>query len=209
MNNETKNTNRPIDTVSYGETVIPQNRLDYLTWKCRETLERNPGNVLEVGVYKGGTLLSLTKVVEEICPQFKVYGVDTFVGHPYTDGHPVHPKGKYGDINKEKLEKFIESKHLDKWVTLFDGKIEEIFKQLELKNISFAHIDCDLYIPVKYCAENVPSVMNNHGVIYFDDYGHEHCPGATKAVEEVFEKYQIHRVYIPDDDTCWSGYVQL
>jgi O-methyltransferase len=199
---KTKNTNRPIDTVSYGETVIPQNRLDYLTWKCRETLERNPGNVLEVGVYKGGTLLSLAKVVKETCPQFKVYGIDTFVGHPYTDGHPVHPKGKYGDINKDELENYIELKHLEDWVTLLDGKIEEIFERLDLKNVSFVHVDCDLYIPVKYCAENVPRVMNNHGVIYFDDYDHEHCPGATKAVEEVFEKHQIHLVYIPDDDTC-------
>lgn len=203
------NTNQPIDTVPYGETVIPNSRLKYLQWKCKETLERNPGNVLEIGVYKGGTLLALAQAVKEVCPQFKVYGVDTFTGHPYTDKHPVHPAGKYADVDMDELEKFIRAKGYQDNVSLYEGKIEEIFAQLDLKNISFVHVDCDLYIPVKYCAENIPQVMNPHGVIYFDDYGHEHCPGATQAVEESFEKNQIHRVYIPEDDTCWSGYIQL
>jgi len=204
-----KNVNAPVETVPYGETVIPANRLEYLAQKCQETLKKTPGNVLEVGVYRGGTLIALAQVLKEVCPQFKVYGIDTFSGHPYTDGHPVHPVGKYADATKDEMEKYLRSKNLSENVELFSGKVEEIFDALDLTDISFAHIDCDLYIPVKFCAQNVPKKMKDHGVIYFDDYGHEHCPGATKAIEEVFEKDRINPVHIPEDDTCWSGYVQL
>jgi cysteine synthase len=95
MKKDVKNVNDPIEGVSYGESVVPDNRLDYLSWKCKETLKRTPGNVLEVGVYKGGTLIALAEALKEICPEYKVYGIDTFTGHPYSDGHPVHPEGKY------------------------------------------------------------------------------------------------------------------
>ena len=202
-------TNGVIDTVPSGVSVIPENRLQYLVDKCSETLIRCPGNVLEVGVYKAGSLLKLTEVLKEICPQYKVYGIDTFSGHPYTDNHPVHPKGKYGDVEFFELLYFIRKKKFDDNVVLFEGKVEDIFKNLKLANISFAHIDCDLYIPIKYCALHVPNVLNKGSALYFDDYGHEHCPGATKAVEEVFNKTQFQEVYLPEDNTCWSCYLNF
>lgn len=208
MKNETK-ANKPDSSVPFGDSLISKNRLKYLAWKCRETLKRTPGNVLEVGIYKGGSLLALAKVVKEICPQYKVYGIDTFSGHPYTDNHPMHPSGRYADVSKEDIEEYIRSKRLEKWVTIYQGKVEKVLEGLNLKDISFAHIDCDLYIPVKYCAENVPKIMKKHGVIYFDDYRHEHCPGATKAVDESFKIHEIQLVKMQGEDVSWAGYVQL
>jgi O-methyltransferase len=208
MKNEIR-INKPIETVPYGHTVIPDNRLEYLVKKCEQTLKKVPGNILEIGVYRGGTIIRLSKILKDTCPEFIAIGVDTFTGHPYTDNHPVHPKRKYADVDLEDLQRCIKKKNLDKEIKLHKGKIEEIFIDLDLKNISFAHIDCDLYIPVKFCAQHVPGVMNKKGVIYFDDYGHEHCPGATKAVREKFNSQQIHEVYIPEDNTCWSCYIQL
>ncbi len=201
-------TNKPVDSVPYGTTVIPENRLTFLAGKCRETLERIPGNVLEVGVYRGGTIIALGKQVLAICPENKVIGVDTFSGHPYTDGHPVHPTGKYNDVDIAELRNSFVENDVDSIIELHVGKIEDIFAELNLSNISFAHIDCDLYTPVKFCAEHITPLIKKGGVIYFDDYGHEHCPGATKAVEEVFNKDQIKEVSLPDG-TCWSAYIEL
>jgi O-methyltransferase len=202
-------TNEPVDSCPYGKSVIPTSRLNFLVEKCKRTLQQTPGNVLEVGVYKGGTLLGLTAALREVCPQFKVFGIDTFTGHPYTDGHPIHPQGKYGDVDLDELERLIDSRNLRSWVRLYRGRVEEIFEDLQLANISFAHIDCDLYAPVKYCAEKVQGVMNRGGVLYFDDYGHEHCPGATRAVEEVFGRSRLKEVRIAEDNTCWSCYLQI
>ncbi len=203
-----KRVNNPIETVDFGKTVIPENRLKFLGDKCAEVLSKVSGNVIEVGVYKGGTLIELAKQVRDVCPQYKVYGVDTFEGHPYDDGHPVHPKGKYADVNITDLQEIIKKEGLSEWVELIQGKIEDVFDSLPAKEFAFAHIDCDLYIPIKFCATHIPPHIKKGGVIYFDDYGHEHCLGATKAVDEVFAKADIHEVSL-SDGTCWSGYINL
>jgi predicted O-methyltransferase YrrM len=204
-----KTTNVPIDTVPYLSSVIPSNRLNFLVEKCKETLRHCPGNVLEVGVYKGGSTVRLAKTIQEICPDFRIFALDTFSGHPYTDGHPVHPVGKYGDVNLQELKKCIVSAGYGTHVKLYRGSVEQILRNLPLSQISFAHIDCDLYIPTKYCAMEVPKLMNDGGVIYFDDYGHDHCPGATTAVQEVFSEDQLSIVYIEEDDTYWSCFIEL
>lgn len=201
--------NAPIESVPYGESVIPQNRLDYLSEKCEDTLRRIPGNVLEVGVYKGGSIIQLAKVLKQVCPEYKVYGIDTFSGHPYSDGHPIHPEGKYSDVNLTELRNFLSEIELDSHIHLFQGKVEEIFNALKLEDVSFTHIDCDLYLPVKFCADSIPLVMKQQSVMYFDDYGHEHCPGATKAVNDTFKRHRISEVYMTDDNTCWSCVVHI
>jgi len=208
-NNRIVRENAPIESVPYGESVIPQNRLDYLSKKCEDTLLSNPGNVLEVGVYKGGTIVQLAKILKKVCPKYKVYGIDTFTGHPYSDGHPIHPKGKYSDVDLAELRNFLNEIELDSQIHLFQGKVEDIFKTLILEDVSFAHIDCDLYLPVKFCSESIPPIMTQQSVMYFDDYGHEHCPGATKAINETFESHRINEVYMTDDNTCWSCVVHI
>lgn len=52
MKKDEKNVNDPIDSVSYGETVIPKNRLEYLVQKCKETLKKSPGIFWKWGCIK-------------------------------------------------------------------------------------------------------------------------------------------------------------
>ena len=199
--------NAPVESVPYLSSVIPKNRVDFLARKCRETLLRVPGNVLEVGVYRGGSLGRLAEVVMDVCPKYRVIGIDTFTGHPYSDDHPVHPVGKYADVDLEHLRRKISSQAWGCLVDLHQGRVEDLMRSLDVNNVSFAHIDCDLYVPIKYCALQVPRLMRRGGTIYFDDYGHEHCPGATRAVHEAFGEKRITEVLLSDDGTCWSCYL--
>lgn len=201
--------NAPIETVPYLQSVIPANRLDYLVETCRRALQRCPGNVLEIGVYRGGSLSRLAEVVAEVCPEYRAIGIDTFSGHPYSDGHPVHPEGKYRDVDLRELARQVAEQPHGLFVELHPGRVEDILSALALKDVAFAHVDCDLYLPVRYCAQHLPAIMKTGGTIYFDDYGHEHCPGATRAVEEVFALDDLHHVSMPDDGTCWSCYLRL
>jgi predicted O-methyltransferase YrrM len=201
--------NAPVDTVAYLCSVIPSNRLDHLEALCRRTLLECPGHVLEVGVYRGGSLLTLARAVKEQCPQYRVIGIDTFRGHPYTDGHPVHPVGKFSDVDIAILREALARAGFSDVVELHQGRVESVLDSLGLCDVAFAHIDCDLYDPVRYCAERLPLVMKPGGVIYFDDYGHEHCPGATRAVLERFPKGELQEVFMPDDGTCWSCHVRV
>lgn len=201
--------NAPVATVPYLQSVIPTNRLRFLADICRQALQRSPGHVLEVGVYRGGSLGVLAQVVNEVCPRYRVIGVDTFSGHPYSDNHPVHPQGKYADVDTTVLRTALDGQVYGSLVDLHRGRVEAILDSLNLDNIAFAHIDCDLYLPVRHCAQEVPRLMKPDGCIYFDDYGHEHCPGATRAVLEVFPSRALHEVYMPDDRTCWSCHFRL
>jgi hypothetical protein len=202
-----KKCNPPVETVPYLHSVIPQNRLDFLAEKCRESLLKVPGNVLEIGVYRGGSLARLASIVKDVCPQFQAIGIDTFTGHPYSDNHPVHPTGKYADANLKELGNALDRAGLGSWITLHQGRVEEVFRSLNIGEVAFAHIDCDLYIPIKYCATEVPRVMLHDGLMYFDDYGHDHCPGATRAVQEIFSVDRLTEVFMADDGTCWSCYL--
>jgi|GEM_PF-3279007 len=202
-------TNEPVDGVPYLSSVIPQNRLDFLAETCRQALKRCPGHVLEVGVYRGGTLSVLAQIVSEVCPQYRAIGIDTFSGHPYSDGHPVHPAGKYADVDITELRAMFDAQTYGPWIDLHSGRVEKILDRISLNDIAFAHIDCDLYRPIKYCASHVPNIMRPDGTLYFDDYAHEHCPGATRAVDETFPKDCLHEVVMSNDATCWSCFFRL
>ena len=89
------------------------------------------------------------------------------------------------------------------------GRVEEILRGLALRDVAFAHVDCDLYLPVAFCAAELPALMQPGAMLYFDDYGHEHCPGATRAVHEFFAAGLLNEVYMPDDGTCWSCHLRL
>jgi hypothetical protein len=162
-----------------------------------------------VGVYRGGSLAALAQAVRDVCPAFHAIGVDTFAGHPYSDAHPVHPIGKYADVDIQTLRTELERAGLGRWVSLVTGRIEDILPSMGLKDIAFAHIDCDLYLPISFCARTLPNLMLSGGLLYFDDYGHEHCPGARRAVEELFPKERLKEVYMKEDDTCWSCFVEF
>jgi O-methyltransferase len=204
-----RRSNEPVDSAAYLQSVIPHARLDYLASLCEETLRAVPGNVLEVGVYRGGSLARLADVVRRISPKNRVYGIDTFSGHPYTDGHPVHPVGKYADIDLDTLVGSLTRYELAPWITLIQGRVEDVLPTTSIGSISFAHVDCDLYWPVLYCARELPARMQPGGIIYFDDYGHEHCPGATAAVRDVFSVDRLTEVYIREDCTCWSCFIRF
>jgi hypothetical protein len=201
--------NAPVDSVPYLHSVIPTNRLEFLAQTCRQTLQRCPGNVLEIGVYRGGSLARLAQVVQEVCPQYHAIGIDTFSGHPYSDDHPVHPQGKYADVDLGWLRACMTEQPWGDRVELHVGRVENILHDLALRDIAFAHVDCDLYLPVKYCAEHLPALLKAGGSLYFDDFGHEHCPGATRAVHETFPGARLQQVFMPEDGTCWSCHVRL
>ncbi|WP_414682882.1 TylF/MycF/NovP-related O-methyltransferase [Longimicrobium sp.] len=204
-----RRTNDPVDSVGYLASVIPRNRLNYLVSLCEETLRQVPGNVLEVGVYRGGSLVCLADVVSRVSPEHCVFGVDTFTGHPYTDGHPIHPIGKYADIEVDTLIRSLTARGLDRWIKLIRGRVEHVLDPDSIRPLSFVHVDCDLYSPVLYCARELPSRIQRGGIIYFDDYGHEHCPGATAAVREMFATAQVTEVYMQEDETCWSCFIRV
>jgi O-methyltransferase len=64
------------------------------------------------------------------------------------------------------------------------GWVEDILPQQLPKHIAFAHIDVDLYEPIKDSLRAVYPRICHRGIVLVDDYGHPDWPGAKRAADE-------------------------
>jgi len=69
------------------------------------------------------------------------------------------------------------------FIRYFKGWIPEKFKEVEAEKFSFVHIDVDIFQPTYDSVHFFYSRMERGGVIIFDDYGFNTCPGARQAVD--------------------------
>ena len=146
-----------------------------------ETSRNAPaGDLVEVGVYKGGSAWILDMVGRE--QGRKVFLFDTFKGIPYAHSkHDVHKKDDFGDVVLEEVRAALPDSQLI--VGVFPGTMKDA-EALGLGKIAVAHIDCDQYKSVKACCEHLAKRMVPGGVMIFDDY--DVLPGAKLAVDESF-----------------------
>ncbi len=137
---------------------------------CVETTPKD-GCIVEVGVFKGGTLwhLALNRGGR------RVYGYDTFTGIPVQSEWDQHRVGDFGDTSWAEVQKAVPGASVIKGV--FPGSA------VPMPMVSFAHIDCDQYQSIKESVAYLEPLMLPGGVMWFDDY----ClPSGKKAVDELF-----------------------
>jgi hypothetical protein len=168
-----------------------------------------PGSIIELGVYKGSSLLSFANFLEIFNTgdrSRKVYGFDTFEGlsdFSSKDGslNEMHSKvtggWKTGDF-KETLINFINNWHEESFVPqspriqLVEGDIKFTAKNFIEENpgirISLLHFDCDLYEPTMEGLKYFYDKMVPGGIILFDEYGITAWAGESAAVDEFFGK---------------------
>jgi O-methyltransferase len=153
-----------------------------------------PGDLAEVGVYKGGTakLLALT-----ISPRAKkeLHLFDTFTGMPAADAAAdCHHEGDLGDTSLEAVQRSLRD---CRNVHFYKGFFPATAGPIENLRFCMVHIDADIYKSVKdSCAFFYPR-MEKGGIMVFDDYGFPSCPGARKAVDEFFADKPESPVYLP------------
>ena len=152
-----------------------------------------PGDVAEVGVYKGGTARVLAKTIE---PQQKTLHLfDTFSGMPATDSNKdLHKEGDFHDTSLEMVKAYLsDCNNLKYYPGVFPATAEAV------EEISFClvHIDVDIYDSVMDCCKFFYARMQRGGIMIFDDYGFITCPGAKLAVDEFFADKPEYPCYLP------------
>lgn len=169
-----------------NNTLITNDRL--------ETFKRNahlipPGLIIEVGVYKGGSL----KYLSELFPDRHIYGFDTFEGLPkeYSSDIEYHKVGEFNDTDIEAVRAFIDSDN----VALIKGLFPDIAPEGLTEKIALAHIDTDYYLSVKACIDWLGPRMVKGGMVVFDDYDWPNCPGVKQALDESGLKYCVSANY--------------
>jgi len=178
----------------YGESFLDEPELKILT-SLVERCFNLEGNLIECGVYRGGSLIAIGNTLKRLNSNKILYGIDTFEGHPYTDEGTIHVKGLHSDANFEKVKKVIDKAGLDK-IKIFKGKFLDVFPQLKDEKFCFANIDVNLYLSHKQCLEFLLPRMTKGGIIHLDDYNSKTSLKANKAVEEFIDKKDI--VAIPN-----------
>lgn len=148
-----------------------------------------PVEVLEVGVFRGGTSWFLGSAGERLAPgRVHVTSVDTFSGHseldlPRGDEGP-HKPAKFRKTSYERVSEYVKDLNVD----VLEGRIQDVADQIDARPIALAHIDVDIYEPMVFSLEFVAARMEVGGIIVADDYGAVTCPGARSSVDEFVER---------------------
>jgi O-methyltransferase len=142
-----------------------------------ETARAAPaGDLVEVGVYKGGSASRLMEVARE--QGRRLFLFDTFTGIPIADPQvDQHKVGDFGDTSLEAVRAAIPGAIFKPGI--FPGTLTD-----EVGPIGLAHIDCDQYASVQACCSALAPRMAPGGVMVFDDY--DALLGAARAVQEAF-----------------------
>lgn len=156
-----------------------------------------PGEVVECGVFRGGTLIQFASFREllETESSRKIIGFDVFDCFPeakneadkkFRDGWVKQTNNEF--LTQEELYKSLQHKKIEN-IELVKGDILETVQKYvdehsELK-IALLHIDTDIYEPAKEALRVFYNRVVKGGVVAFDDYGT--VGGETLAVDEFFK----------------------
>lgn len=150
-------------------TITSQAKLENM---CRFLPEAPEGCVVEVGLYKGGSLRHLASKN----PSRQCYGYDTFAGLPDAGGRDNIHKG--GDFTATLEEVQDNLSGLDN-IRLIEGRYPE--SAMDHRPIALAHVDVDLYDSTYAAFLHLAPMMAPGGRIYCDDAFVGSCEGATMA----------------------------
>ncbi len=151
------------------------------------------GQYAEIGVYKGGTAKILATVLEGMHKDLHLF--DTFEGMPETDARrDLHHKGDFADTSLESVQRIVGSAPS---IHYYKGFFPATAGPIRPHRFSFVHIDVDIYQSVLDSCEFFYTRMTPGGIMLFDDYGFESCPGAKQAVDEFFADKVERPCYLP------------
>ena len=167
--------------------------LDYFLKFLKKT-EHVEGDVLELGVYKGGATTLFAHFLKKINSKKKVYACDGFIGQPYDDKFSTHDdakKGSYSDTSYEYVIKKFQEFEVDDKIVVINGLFEKVVPQkLSNKTFSFVLFDFDLYQSTMQALHFVYPRVQKNGIMVFQNYEQidKSNPkwGETKAVDEFF-----------------------
>ena len=144
-----------------------------------------PGDVVECGVYKGGSAFFLARHIAESARNKRLCLFDSFEGLSLPaaiDGH----HWSAGDLSStiEEVRAALAPLGPLPFVEFYRGWIPERFPEVADRCFCFVHIDLDLYQPTLDAISFFYPRMEAGGIILLDDYGFESCPGVTAAIDQ-------------------------
>jgi O-methyltransferase len=187
-------------------TMVTPDRVESLTRLAQIVEdEQIPGDIIECGVYKGGTAALLARTATHSSLPRTLWLFDVFSGMPpatAADG-PEAPTW-VGNLksNPRRVERLLRraGANLSR-VRIIPGLFQHTFPSVSIPQIALLNIDADWYESVKLCLETFYDSVVPGGFISIDDYGA--WPGCRRAVDEFFHSRELSFPLHPVDTAHW------
>lgn len=155
-------------------------------WQAPLVTQAIPGDILEVGVWRGSSSIIMGTRLNKLGLSKTVYACDTFEGVVKTGSEDNYYKGgEHSDTSLEFVRTLVNQKAGLNNVQLLKGIFPDDTAHLVAdKQFSLCHIDVDAYPSGKDVLEWVWPRLNVGGMIIFNDYGFPLTRGITRLVNE-------------------------
>lgn len=171
-----------------------------------------PGDIVELGVYRGASLLAWANFLEirNMGDRAKkVIGFDNFFGFKEITEKDGAENARFnkviggfdGGAFKEQLLDAIKIFDEDRFIgykpkiEIVEGDIEKsvakYLKEHSGLRISLLHFDCDMYKPTLTALKLLWPLVVKGGLVVFDEYGIQPWEGESNAVDEFFKNEKI------------------
>lgn len=162
------------------------------------------GAFVECGVYRGGSAATIAERLRTTNPDIDIHLFDVFTGMPKPG--PNDPREAWDDVGKfvaspEIVRRTFEAARIrTPRLHIHQGLFEETFPRTALpERVSFLHVDCDWYEPVKLVLRTFYDRVPSGGTVVFDDYGF--WSGCRKATDEFLSERGVKVELTPIDKT--------
>ncbi len=157
----------------------------YELWHLLGQVSELPGDVLEVGTWRGGTGGLLGKRATELNLGCEVFLCDTFEGVVKTGAEDdSYSGGEHADTSLPVVQELMGKLGLSN-IRILQGIFpEDTADQISDRQFRFCHIDVDVYQSAKDILDWVWPRMSVGAVVVFDDFGFASTTGITKLVHE-------------------------
>lgn len=152
----------------------------YELWSLAKQTNKLKGDILEVGVWKGGTAGLLTRASSQGAT---VFLCDTFSG-VVKAGHKDNQYigGEHADTSLGLVKDLLSRLAVNNYSILQGIFPEATGEAIADRRFKFCHIDVDVYQSAKDVFIWVWDRMDVGGIIVFDDFGFAACEGITDLV---------------------------
>lgn len=188
-----------------ADTMVGLKRLDNVQ-QCLETvLEENiPGDVIETGVWRGGTCIFMRGILAAYDDATRrVFVADSFAGLPPPDENTYaadkgdeHYLKRYLAVSRDQVAaNFRRYGLLDDRVIFLEGWFKDTLPELKAEQLAIIRLDGDMYESTMDGFNNLYHKLSPGGFCIIDDYG---LAGCRQAVDEFRENNHItaplHRI---------------
>jgi hypothetical protein len=204
------------DAFHFGGVLRYVNRRAFAKALCHYEIFRKvaelPGHIVELGVFKGESLLRFAQLAEIFAPydrSFDIIGFDNFTGFP-----EFHPKdGERRSANNKVVGGWSSEKYRDELfdlinvfdndrfapqkprIRIIEGDIRQTVPAFVADSpgvkLKLLHLDADLYEPTRVGLESFWDRLVPGGILLLDEYGFDIFPGEAAAVDEYFRERGI------------------